>query len=107
MIYCPCVLKLDGDAELMLFKTEMDFLSECQDLILDDNDYVVDSEGAGYRITFSLGQPTLVSNNQVMDVSAMTQLIQAHEFNKAEMCITKIHFSNISDAIRSLFYIGQ
>ncbi|GAM63581.1 hypothetical protein JCM19232_2561 [Vibrio ishigakensis] len=35
-------------------------------------------------------------------LAAVTQLIQEHEFAKAEMCLTKIQFSSIQQAIESL-----
>ncbi|NOH98712.1 DUF4144 domain-containing protein [Vibrio sp. 99-70-13A1] len=104
MISWPCILKLDGDNELMFFQNEQAFISECQDLILDDNDYAVDSEGACYTIGSSANQPILADTGKRLNVQDVTVLIQEHEFSKAEMCIIKIHFPTVSEAINSLAF---
>ena len=104
MISWPCILKLDGDNELMFLKNEQVFISECQDLILDENDYIVDSKGACYIIDSSTNKPALVDTNTKLNVQEVTGLIQEHEFNKAEMCIIKIHFPTIAEAVNSLAF---
>ena len=104
MISWPCILKLDGDNELMFFQNEQVFISECQDLILDDNDYIVDSTGACYLIDSSTNKPVLADTRQKLNVQDVTVLIQEHEFSKAEMCIIKIHFPTIAEAINSLAF---
>jgi len=106
MISWPCLLKLDGDDELIFLDSEQTFLAECFDLILCEDDYVVDSKGLCYLIG-SIMKPTklaLINTKRVLDAAEVTQLIRCHEFKKAEFCLTKIHFLTVSDAIQALSY---
>ncbi|PKG80837.1 hypothetical protein CXF85_22285 [Colwellia sp. 75C3] len=108
MIYWPCILKLEGDDELICLASEQDFNSECQELIFSDDDYVIDSAGLCYLIESVSGQLipeqlTLIKTERILTVDEVTYLIRANEFNKAELCLTKIHFSTVSDAIQALF----
>ena len=50
MILWPCILKLEGDDELIYLNSECDFTSECIDLIVTENDYVIDSLGCIHSI---------------------------------------------------------
>jgi hypothetical protein len=50
MILWPCMLKLEGDDELIYLESQRDFTPECQKLLLSDDDYVVDSVGHTYLI---------------------------------------------------------
>jgi len=104
MIHWPCILKLAGDDELIYLPTKYDFISECNELILSDDDYVFDSSGLSYSIKLVLNGLVLVKVDRVLVVEEVTDLIRANEFKKAELCLTKIHFSTISDAIKSLVY---
>ncbi|MGF1753768.1 DUF4144 domain-containing protein [Vibrio makurazakiensis] len=106
MIKWPSLVKLDGDDELIYVETEHDFHAECSDMILGDDDYLIDSDGVSYSLQLKSGanQPTLSSQTQNHSIESITQLIRAHEFQKAEMCLTKIHFPSISEAIRSLSF---
>jgi len=104
MIYWPCILKLDGDDELIYFSSECDFIAECQALILTDNDLVIDSAGFSYSIELKVKKLTLVKKVQLLTVDEITHLVRANEFKKAELCLTKIHFSTVADAIKSLHY---
>ncbi|HAS8335891.1 TPA: hypothetical protein I7699_22765, partial [Vibrio vulnificus] len=45
MISWPCILKLDGDDELVYLASESDLNRECSNLILCQNDRVIDSVG--------------------------------------------------------------
>jgi len=101
MIFWPCVLKLYGDDELIYLGSERDFISECRELILSDDDYVIDSAGFSYLISEKL---ELIKTGRILVVDEVTHLIRANEFKKAELCLTKIHFLTVSDAIKSLLY---
>lgn len=102
MITWPCILKLEGDDELIYLGSEHDFISECRALILTDDDRVIDSTGLSYSIELSAEKLALVKNGRVLVVDEVTHLIRANEFKKAELCLTKIYFSTISDAIGAL-----
>jgi hypothetical protein len=104
MIAWPCILKLEGDDELLFLGTKQDFITECQTLILTDSDYVLDSNGISYLIDIKQDKPVLVQTEKVLTVEDVTQLIRTNEFVKAEVCLTKIYFPTISDAINSLHY---
>jgi hypothetical protein len=104
MICWPCILKLEGDNELIYLHTESDFISECRELIFSDEDYVIDSHGLSYLIESISGKLRLAIKERILVVDELTHLIRANELTKAELCLTKIHFLTISDAIKSLFY---
>ena len=104
MIFWPCILKLNGDDELIYLGSERDLILECQDLILTDEDYVIDSTGLSYLIELRKEKLALVKTEQIFTVEEVTHLIRANEFKKAELCLTKIHFLTVSDAIKSLQY---
>lgn len=98
----PCMLKLDGDNELIYLSSLAYFNLECCDLIFSDKDYVVDSQGQRYLIDSTLGELKLIPSGDVLRMEDITPLIQAHEFNKASVCLTKIQFLTASEAIKSL-----
>ncbi|EOG7733492.1 DUF4144 family protein, partial [Vibrio cholerae] len=50
MVNWPCILKLDGDDELVYLGSEADLNCECVDLIVSPSDRVIDSEGFVYSI---------------------------------------------------------
>lgn len=102
MIAWPCILKLESDDELIHLSSEHCFIEECKELILSDDDYLVDMRGCTYLIDNATKTLALINKNQNVTVEDMTQLIRAHEFNKAELCLTKIYFSTIADAIESM-----
>jgi hypothetical protein len=104
MVYWPCILKLNGDDELIYLGSEVDFIAECHELIFSDEDYIIDSTGLSYVIELILGKLTLVKKKRILTVNEVTELIRANEFSKAELCLTKIHFLTVSDAIQSLLY---
>ena len=102
MIQWPCVLKLDGDYELIFLDFELMFASEFESLIWSDSDRLIDSGGQRYIISQSKGNYTFVASGGRLSLTAVTQLIQQHEFSKGEMCLTKIQFSSVEEAIQSL-----
>jgi acyl carrier protein len=104
MISWPCILKLNGDDELIYLGCEQDFFSECRELIFSDDDYIIDSVGLIYLIESISEKLALAITERQLVVDEVTHLIRANEFIKAELCLTKIHFLTISDAIKSLHF---
>lgn len=103
-IIWPCAFKLTGDDELILLRSESDLLNECEHLIWSDEDVLIDAAGNGYTLFMSSsGELTCSALERHYSLKEVTRLIQAHEFSKAEMCLTKIHFLTIDSAIKSLF----
>ncbi|MEZ8826007.1 DUF4144 family protein [Vibrio amylolyticus] len=102
MINWPCLLKLNGDDELVYLESESKLMLECHDLIMDEEDIAIDSQGVSYQIQQSVGSLNLIKTGNTLDLEYVTALIQAHEFSQAELCLTKIHFSSISEAIESM-----
>lgn len=101
MIFWPCILKLAGDDELIYLACADDLIAECQALIFSDDDYVIDSRGFCYVITQQLA---LLNIPRIATVDEVSTLIRAHEFQKATLCLTKIYFVTIADAINSMRY---
>lgn len=104
MIIWPCILKLDGDDELVYLGSERDVILECRELILTVDDHVIDSTGLSYLIELKAEKLALVKTERIFVVDEVTDLIRANEFKKAELCLTKINFLTVSDAIKSLLY---
>ena len=105
MINWPCFFKLEGDDELIYLSSESDLMDECQSLIWCDADVIIDSNGQ--QFTFTLSRTNMFCfqmKGDLLALEAVTALIQAHEFSKAEMCLTKIQFRSIDDAIESLSF---
>ena len=104
MVCWPCLLKLEGDDELIYLAAEPDFITECRELIVTDGDYVIDCTGLSFLIKSSLIgiDPALVKSERLFSREEVTDLIRAHEFSKAQLCLTKIYFLTIADAIKSL-----
>ncbi|TYK66964.1 hypothetical protein CWS31_003665 [Colwellia echini] len=99
MVTWPCILKLGGDNELIYLTSIVDLNAECRDLILTSDDYVIDSVGKSYFISDQL---TLTKQNKIFNVEEVTELIRANEFSKAEVCLTKIQFLTVSEAIKAI-----
>lgn len=99
MVCWPCVLKLDGDDELIFLASSVDFNVECSELILSDDDYLIASDGTSYFITLSLA---LIKTTRTLLLDEVIDLIRAHEFSKASLCLTKIYFPSISEAVNSV-----
>ncbi|EAR53688.1 hypothetical protein SKA34_04135 [Photobacterium sp. SKA34] len=105
MINWPCFFKLEGDDELIYLRSETELMDECQSLIWCDADVIVDSNGQQFTFSLSKTNTFLFQiKGDLLSLEAVTVLIQAHEFSKAEMCLTKIQFKAIDDAIESLSY---
>ena len=103
MVNFPCVLKLDGDDELIYVNSEHDLLPECTSLIFHDNDRLIDSDGLQYIIQINNNEDlSLLTESKVLTTDEVTKLIQADQFAKAEVCLTKIQFKSVADAIKSL-----
>ncbi len=103
MIQWPCIFKLDGDDELLYLASEASLIAEFESLIWSDDDYLIDSEGQGYKVhEAQAGAFAYEPFDNPLSVSQVTELIQAHEFSKAEVCLTKIQFLTVSEAIRAL-----
>lgn len=104
MISWPSLVKLDGDDELIYVASEQDFQVELSDMILGEDDYLIDSEGDSYSLQSSSNQLTLAKRANQYSVESVTKLIRNHEFQKAEICLMKIHFLTIEEAIQSLAF---
>ncbi|KHT57940.1 hypothetical protein RJ45_26160 [Photobacterium gaetbulicola] len=103
MIQWPCIFKLDGDDELLYLASEANLIAEFESLIWSDDDYLIDSQGQGYKVREAqAGTFAYEPCDNPLSVSQVTDLIQAHEFSKAEVCLTKIQFLSVSDAISAL-----
>ncbi len=102
MINWPCILKLDGDDELIYLGSESAFQSECAGLIVSQADSVIDSLGFAYAIKSNGSDLTLVDKHVQITADDASKLIQRHEFCLAEVCLTKIQFETVSDAINCL-----
>ena len=104
MVFWPCLLKLEGDDELIYLGSEQDLISECHELMLTDDDFVIAANGVRYLIETHLKGVTLVDAGHPAKMAEVILLIRSHEFKKVSLCLTKIHFETISDAIDSLTY---
>ncbi|PSV54190.1 DUF4144 family protein [Photobacterium sp. GB-1] len=105
MINWPCFFKLEGDDELIYLGSESDLMDECQSLIWSDADVIVDSDGQQFTFALSKNHTFCFQmKGDPLTLEVVTALIQAHEFSKAEMCLTKIQFRAIDDAIESLSF---
>ncbi|EGA69065.1 hypothetical protein VISI1226_07158 [Vibrio sinaloensis DSM 21326] len=103
MIQWPCLLKLEGDDELIALKTEQHFEQECAALIVGQGDYLIDSMGATYPLCSSNHSVTVLSaSSSTLNLVQVTDLIQKHEFAKAQICITKIQFRTLEEAIQAI-----
>lgn len=105
MVNWPCIFKLEGDDELIFVSSEVELSGECDSLIWNDNDVLIDSTGQRYLLyPTETEKLKFVSIDTCFDLNDVTYLIQAHEFSKAEVCLTKIQFLSIESAISSLSY---
>ena len=71
-------------------------------MILGEDDYLIDSEGDSYSLQSSSNQLSLAKRAKHYSVESVTKLIRNHEFQKAEVCLMKIHFLTVEEAIQSL-----
>jgi hypothetical protein len=96
------MLKLDGDDELIYLNSLRDFNLECYEFIFSDDDCVIDSLGHCYLIEYISGALSLITANRMLSTHEASNLRRAHEIKKASLCLTKIHFLTVSEAIKSL-----
>ena len=104
MISWPSLVKLDGDDELIYVASEKKFQAECSEMILGEDDYLIDSEGNSYSLESRSNQLSLAKQPEQYSIESVTKLIRNHEFQKAEVCLMKIHFLTIEEAIQSLAF---
>ncbi|MBT0088850.1 DUF4144 domain-containing protein [Vibrio alginolyticus] len=99
----PCLLKLDGDDELIYTHSQSDLDSECEALIFGQDDYVIDSNGNTFELKNNGSNNTLLHlKERTLSVEEVTSLIQSHEFSLAQRCIIKIHFTSVRQAVEAL-----
>jgi hypothetical protein len=111
MVVWPCLLILDGDDELMYLDSYSEFVTECSDLIITGDDFLIDTMGESYSITF-MSPPvmeekktiTLIAKKEHYSTEQITDFIRRHEFSKAQVCLTKIYFTDTAEAISSMAY---
>lgn len=102
MIVWPCIFKLDGDSELLYADSESKLVTELEDLIWDDSDRLIDSCGQCFLVRADVDCYLFEPTDIELTLHEVTLLIQEHEFSKAEVCLTKIQFPSIVEAIKSL-----
>ncbi len=73
-------------------------------MILGEEDYLIDSVGDSYSLQSNSNQLGLAKRAEQYSVESVTKLIRNHEFQKAEVCLMKIHFLTIEEAIQSLAF---
>ncbi|USH04578.1 DUF4144 domain-containing protein [Grimontia kaedaensis] len=98
----PAILKLDGDDELLFIASQSQFEDEATDMIFSDEDMLIDSEGTCFLLSMKSQKILLVPHTKQFDAIEVSALVQAHEFCKAEVCLTKIHFPTVREAIAAL-----
>ncbi|WP_417869390.1 DUF4144 family protein [Vibrio furnissii] len=104
MVNWPALLKLDGDDELLYLASEIQFHHECDDMILGAADHVIDCQGQRYRIHRATNTLTLVADHTWYSAAEVSQLIQAHEFAAAQVCVTKIYFPTVEQAVKAMAF---
>ncbi|HBV77399.1 MULTISPECIES: DUF4144 family protein [Vibrio] len=102
MINWPCMLKLEGDDELIYLNSEKELNGECEGLIWDQEDRVIDSKGFVYSMMTKNSVIRLQHDQIQISVEDASKLIQSHEFCRAEVCLTKIQFDSVFEAVKSL-----
>lgn len=103
MITWPCIFKLVGDDELLFIESKQALEAECHDFIWGLDDRLIDSKGLSFIVApNSDGSIELEAQKKCYDAEEVSVLIQAHEFAKATVCVTKIHFPTVAQAIAAL-----
>lgn len=104
MITWPAFIKLEGDHELFYIASLEQLQSESHDLIVGEQDCIIDAKGHAYSLLPYTTTELLERQQGVYSLEDVTQLIRAHEFHKVQVCLTKIHFVTIEEAIESLAF---
>ena len=102
MVHWPCILKLEGDSELIFLASEQALSSELDGLIFSSSDCLIDGLGQTYQVKSCRLGYTLESRDRMLSLERVTELIQEHQFAQAEVCLTKIQFISIAEAINSI-----
>lgn len=102
MVTWPCVFKLEGVSELVYLESEPHLVAEFEGLIWDESDCLIDSCGCCFVVNAEDEGYAFEPKGVQLSLSEVVKLVQEHEFSKAEMCLTKIQFSSIVEAIQSL-----
>lgn len=103
MIQWPALLKLEGDDELLYLADEQQFIHECSEMILGDNDQLIDTRGQSFHITTANGLELSLAAKRY-SAAEVCQLIQAHEFAAAQVCVTKIYFPSVELAVKAMAF---
>ncbi len=97
------LFKLEGDDELLFIASEADLVNELDSLISSDEDVLIDSLGEVYKVQAGSNLDTaFTAQHRALTLEEVTSLIQAHEFALAQVCIIKIQFTSIHEAIQAL-----
>ncbi len=102
MIHWPCILKLAGDDELIFIKNHDAFIADCGDMILQNEDRLIDSQGLTFSIENTAISLTLRPTGVQIGAIEASTLIQEHEFANAQVCIIKMHFTSVAQAIKAI-----
>jgi hypothetical protein len=103
VIKWPCIVKFFGEDELLYLANNKALYSDCKDCILNDDDYLIDINGNCYSLLQVLYSKEVTEPlMKIITLDEITQLIRLSEFSKASLCLSKIHFQNIAQAIQSL-----
>ena len=105
VINWPCVLKLNGDDELQYIENSKALKIQCQSLISHEDDYLIDIQGHCYSLSnLFLKKQLLVPIKKTINLNELTELIKMSECSKATLCVTKIRFKSIAQAIQYLVF---
>lgn len=66
MVTWPCLLKLDGDDELIYLRSQADLDSECEALILGPDDHVIDSNGNTFGCNTTIRTPPFYNRKNAL-----------------------------------------
>lgn len=103
MIHWPCLFKLEGDDELLFIPSENALIEELESLIGSNEDILIDSIGEAFQVGMGPDRVLLLTRyGRTLTLAEVTSLIQAHEFALAQVCLTKIHFNSVSEAVQAL-----
>ncbi|MBU2896738.1 DUF4144 domain-containing protein [Vibrio hepatarius] len=102
MVQWPCILKLEGDSELIFLASEQALSRELDCLIFSSSDCLIDGLGHTYQVKSCRFGYTLESQDRMLSLESVTEFIQEHQFAQAEVCLTKIQFTSIAEAINSI-----